>query len=35
VYSKLGVGGRRQLAAALAAAPPEQSGTADRSPAGD
>ena len=35
VYSKLGVGGRRQLAAALTAAPPEQSGTADRSPAGD
>jgi DNA-binding CsgD family transcriptional regulator len=35
VYSKLGVSGRRQLAAALAAAPPEQSGTADRSPAGD
>jgi DNA-binding CsgD family transcriptional regulator len=35
VYSKLGVGGRRQLAAVLAAAPPEQSGTADRPPAGD
>jgi DNA-binding CsgD family transcriptional regulator len=35
VYSKLGVSGRRQLAAALTAAPPEQSGTADRSLAGD
>ena len=36
VYSKLGVSGRRQLAAALSTPPPpEQSGTADQPPAGD